>query len=213
MDDLIRKYFPALTAAQYAQFEQLIPLYTEWNAKINVISRQDIENLTERHVLHSLAVARYFQFKPGAQVLDLGTGGGFPGIPLAIFFPETKFTLVDGTGKKIRVVQEVATALGLTNVTALHHRVEDLRLNGSFDFVLSRGVAPLDKLMQWGQRLLKKKHVHSYPNGIVALKGGDIRAEIKALPGKAENYTEVFAIRDQFKEPFFDEKFVVYVQG
>lgn len=213
MEDLIRKYFPDLEPAQYAQFEQLIPLYTEWNAKINVVSRQDIENLMERHILHSLAIAKYFQFKPDAQVLDLGTGGGFPGIPLAIFFPETKFTLVDGTGKKIHVVQEVATALGLTNVTALHSRVEELRFNGAFDFVLSRGVAPLDKLLQWGQRLLKKKHVHSYPNGIIALKGGDIRAEIKALPGKAENYTEVFPVRNHFKEQFFEEKFVVYVQG
>ena len=213
MEDLIRKYFPDLEPAQYAQFEQLIPLYTEWNAKINVVSRQDIENLMERHILHSLDIAKYFQFKPDAQVLDLGTGGGFPGIPLAIFFPETKFTLVDGTGKKIHVVQEVATALGLTNVTALHSRVEELRFNGAFDFVLSRGVAPLDKLLQWGQRLLKKKHVHSYPNGIIALKGGDIRAEIKALPGKAENYTEVFPVRNHFKEQFFEEKFVVYVQG
>jgi 16S rRNA (guanine527-N7)-methyltransferase len=212
MDELIRQYFPNLTEEQYVQYEQLTPLYSEWNAKINVISRQDIENLTERHVLHSLAIAKIFQFKPGAQVLDLGTGGGFPGIPLAIFFPETQFTLVDGTGKKIRVVQEVADALGLKNVKALHNRVEDLR-NMGFDFVLSRGVAPLDKLMQWGQRLLKKKHVHSYPNGIIALKGGDIRAEIKALPGKSENYTEVFPIRTIFKESFFEEKFVVYVQG
>lgn len=213
MDDLIRKYFPLLTPEQYAQFEQLLPLYTEWNAKINVISRLDIDNLMERHVLHSLAIANYFQFKPGANILDLGTGGGFPGIPLAIFFPETKFTLVDGTGKKIRVVQEVADGLGLKNVTALHSRVEGLRSNGAFDFILSRGVAPLDKLLQWSQRLLKKKHVHSYPNGIIALKGGDLRAEIKALPGKADNYTEVFAIRERFKEPFFDEKFLVYVQG
>ncbi|HOY05986.1 MAG TPA: 16S rRNA (guanine(527)-N(7))-methyltransferase RsmG [Saprospiraceae bacterium] len=213
MDELIRQYFPDLTEAQYAQYEQLIPLYTEWNAKINVISRQDIENLTERHVLHSLAIARLFQFKPGAQVLDLGTGGGFPGIPLAIFFPETQFTLVDGTGKKIKVVQEVADALGLKNVKALHSRVEDIRMNAGFDFVVTRAVAPLDKLLQWGQRLLKKKHIHSYPNGIIALKGGDIRAEIKALPGKADNYTEVFPIRTQFREPFFEEKFVVYVQG
>jgi 16S rRNA (guanine527-N7)-methyltransferase len=211
--DLIRHYFPNLTETQYAQFEQLVPLYTEWNAKINVVSRQDIENLTERHVLHALAIARYFQFKPGAALLDLGTGGGFPGIPLAIFFPEAQFSLVDGTGKKILVVSEVAQALGLQNVRAQHSRVEDLRAPQGFDFVLSRGVAPLDKLLQWSQRLLKKKHQHQYPNGIIALKGGDLRTEIKALPGKAENYTEVFPIREHFKEPFFDEKFVVYVQG
>lgn len=213
MDDLIRKYFPGQTPDQYAQFEQLTSLYTDWNSKINVISRLDIDNLQERHVLHSLAIAHLFTFKPGAQVLDLGTGGGFPGIPLAIFFPETQFTLVDGTGKKIRVVQAVAEALGLKNVKAVHSRVEDLRMNMGFDFVVTRAVAPLDQLMQWGQRLIKRKHTHSYPNGLIALKGGDIRSEIKALPGKADNYTEIFPIREFYKEPFFDEKFVVYVQG
>jgi 16S rRNA (guanine527-N7)-methyltransferase len=207
------KYFPNLTAEQHARFEQLVPLYTEWNAKINVISRQDIENLEEHHVLHSLAVAKIVQFKPEAHLLDLGTGGGFPGIPLAIFFPETTFTLVDGTGKKIRVVQEIANALDLKNVTAMHARAEELKMNGQFDFVLSRGVATLDKLLLWSQKLLKKKHLHAYPNGIIALKGGDLRPEIKALPGKGESYTEVFPIRNFFKEDFFDEKFVVYVQG
>ena len=201
------------SAEQLAQFEQLEPLYREWNDKINVISRQDIENLTERHVLHSLAIARVIGFGPDAQVLDLGTGGGFPGIPLAIFFPETKFTLVDGTGKKIKVVQEVAEALGLKNVTAIHSRVEDLKMNGQFDFVLSRGVAPFDKLLVWGQKFLKKKHFHALPNGILALKGGDLRAEIKALPGKGKNYSDIFKIKDFFTEPFFEEKSVVYVQG
>jgi 16S rRNA (guanine527-N7)-methyltransferase len=211
--ELIDKYFPDLTAEQHAHFEQLVPLYTEWNAKINVISRQDIEHLEEHHILHSLAVAKVFQFKPEAHLLDLGTGGGFPGVPLAILFPETKFTLVDGTGKKIRVVQEVAGALGLKNVTALHARAEELKMPGQFDFVLSRGVAPLDKLLLWSQKLLKKKHLHAYPNGIIALKGGNLQAEINALPGKGETYTEVFPIRAFFKEAFFDEKFVVYVQG
>ncbi len=211
--ELIKKYFPKLSAEQLAQFEQLEPLYREWNDKINVISRQDIENLTERHVLHSLAIARVIGFGPDAQVLDLGTGGGFPGIPLAIFFPETKFTLVDGTGKKIKVVQEVAEALGLKNVTAIHSRVEDLKMNGQFDFVLSRGVAPIDKLLVWGQKFLKKKHFHALPNGILALKGGDLRAEIKALPGKGKNYSDIFKIKDFFTEPFFEEKSVVYVQG
>lgn len=210
---LLEKYFPSLTSEQRARFQQLVLLYTEWNAKINVISRQDIENLEERHVLHSLAIAKVIQFKPEANILDLGTGGGFPGIPLAIFFPETKFTLVDGTGKKIRVVQEVANALELKNVTALHARAEELKMNGQFDFVLSRGVAPLDKLLLWSQKLLKKKHLHTYPNGILALKGGDLRAEIRALPGKGDTYTEVFPIQDFFKEDFFKEKYVVYVQG
>lgn len=210
---LLDKYFPELSLSQRAHFEQLAPLYAEWNSKINVISRQDIENLEERHILHSLAIARVVRFKPDASILDLGTGGGFPGIPLAILFPETKFTLVDGTGKKIRVVQEVAAALDLKNVTAIHARVEELKMNGQFDFVLSRGVTTLDKLLIWGQRLLKKKHVHVYPNGIIALKGGDLRAEIKSLPGKGETYSEIFLIHDFFPEPFFEEKFVVYVQG
>jgi len=210
---LLDKYFPNLTSEQRARFERLVPLYEDWNAKINVISRQDIEHLQERHILHSLAIAKVFQFNPGAHLLDLGTGGGFPGIPLAIFFPETKFTLVDGTGKKIRVVQEVAEALGLKNVTAMHARAEELKMNGQFDFVLSRGVATLDKLLLWGQRLLKKKHLHTYPNGIIALKGGDLQAEIRALPGKGASYTEAFPIRKFFEEEFFEEKFVVYVQG
>jgi 16S rRNA (guanine527-N7)-methyltransferase len=206
-------YFPDLTPEQLDQFGQLEPLYRDWNAKINVISRQDIENLNVRHVLHSLAIAKLFSFKPGAAVLDLGTGGGFPGIPLAILFPEVKFTLVDSTGKKINVVKEVAEALGLQNVTALHARVEELKSPGSFDFVLSRGVAPLDRLLSWSGRLLKKKHIHTYPNGIIALKGGNLQGEIQVLPGDGRSYTEVFPIRDFFKDPFFEEKYVVYVQG
>lgn len=211
--ELISKYFPELKNDQIADLQQLTPLYTEWNSKINVVSRQDIDNLEERHILHSLAIARIFQFKPGASILDLGTGGGFPGIPLAIFFPETRFVLVDSTGKKIRVVQEVSEALGLENITAIHGRAEELKMPGQFDFVVSRAVAPLDKLLAWSARLLKKKHQHAYPNGLVALKGGDLREEIKALPGKGASYTEVFPVSGFFKEPFFEEKFVVYVQG
>ena len=211
--ELINKYFPNLSPAQKTRFDQLEPLYKEWNDKINVISRQDIENLAERHVLHSLAIAKVIQFLPEAQILDLGTGGGFPGIPLAIFFPETKFVLVDGTGKKIRVVQEVADALGLENVTAIHGRAEEIKMNGQFDFVLSRGVATLDKLLVWSQRFLKKKHIHILPNGVLALKGGNLSAEIRELPGKGKEYTEVFPIRNYFREEFFDEKSVVYAQG
>lgn len=213
MTTLISKYFPNLSAEQLAQFESLEPLYREWNEKINVVSRQDIENLTERHVLHSLAVAKVIQFKPGSQILDLGTGGGFPGIPLAIFFPESKFVLVDGTGKKIRVVQEVADALGLENVTAIHGRAEEIKMNGQFDFVLSRGVTTLDKLLVWTQKFMKKSHVHVLPNGLIALKGGDLKAEIRELPGKGKEYSEVFPIRNFFRESFFEEKSVVYVQG
>ncbi|MFN0176210.1 MAG: 16S rRNA (guanine(527)-N(7))-methyltransferase RsmG [Saprospiraceae bacterium] len=213
MTPLISKYFPNLNPGQLAQFEQLEPLYREWNEKINVISRQDIENLEERHILHSLAIVKVIQFVPGSTLLDLGTGGGFPGIPLAIFFPESQFVLVDGTGKKIRVVQEIAKALGLENVTAIHGRAEEIKMNGQFDFVISRGVASLDKLLVWSQKFLKKKHVHLLPNGILALKGGDLKSEIRDLPGKGKDYTEVFPIRNFFREAFFDEKWVVYVQG
>jgi len=214
MTSLLSKYFPELNAAQLEHFAALEPLYREWNEKINVISRQDIDNLIEHHVLHSLAIAKVIKFNPGSSVLDLGTGGGFPGIPLAILFPETKFVLIDGTGKKIRVVQEVANALNLQNVTAIHGRAEDIKLNGQFDFVVSRAVATLDKLMLWGQKFLKKKHhTHVLPNGLLVLKGGDIHHEILILPGKGKDYTEVYPIQKFFREAFFEEKSVVYVQG
>lgn len=207
--DIIKKYFPQLSPTQIQQFEQLQPLYRDWNQKINVISRKDIDNLYERHVLHSLAIAKLYTFLPGAEVLDLGTGGGFPGIPLAIFFPETKFTLIDGTGKKIRVVEEVKTALGLTNVRAKQIRAEELKQH--FDFVVSRAVTQLDQLITWSFRLLKKKQQHAIPNGLIALKGGKVHAEIKALPRK--EYVEVDPISNLFEEEFFEEKYVVYVQG
>lgn len=211
--DLITKYFPEINTEQQEQFAQLEPLYREWNEKINVISRQDIENLVERHVLHSLAIAKVIQFKSGSQLLDLGTGGGFPGIPLAILFPESKFVLVDGTGKKIRVVQEVAQAIGLKNVAAIHTRAEDLKMIGQFDFVISRAVTSLDKLLSWGQKFLKRKHSHVLPNGFLILKGGDLHGEILVLPGRGSEYTEIFPIDKFFREPFFEEKSVVYMQG
>lgn len=209
----IQKYFPTFSEQQLAQLEQLVPLYAEWNSKINVISRQDVENLEERHILHSLAIAKMLTFQPDAAVLDLGTGGGFPGIPLAIAFPQVHFTLIDGTGKKIRVVQEISDALKLPNVTALHTRVEDLKKNGAFDFVVTRAVTTIDKLTQWSLRLLKKKHRHAYPNGIIALKGGSLLGELQLLPGRYEEYSESFAISNWFEEPFFEEKYVLYVQG
>lgn len=209
----VEHYFPDLSPQQYERFDCLPALYAEWNAKINVISRQDIDNLEERHVLHSLAIAKAFQFLPGAHLLDLGTGGGFPGIPLAILFPVVRFTLMDGTGKKIKVVQEIAQALELKNVKVQHCRAEDLKSLYAFDFVLSRGVAPLGKLLGWSQRLLKRKHQHAYPNGIIALKGGNIQSEIDALPGDGRTYTEIFPISTWFSEPFFEEKWVVYMQG
>lgn len=211
--ELVNRYFPDLDETKRAQLSRLLPLYQEWNAKINVVSRQDMDNLEVRHILHSLAIAKQFRFLPDADILDLGTGGGFPGIPLAIVFPETKFTLIDGTGKKIQVVREVAASLGLNNVKAMHARVEDLKTPGAFDFVVTRGVTTLDKLMVWSQRLLKKKHRHAYPNGLIALKGGHLQAEIKLLPGKAESYSELIPIRSFFDDPFFEEKYIVYVQG
>jgi 16S rRNA (guanine527-N7)-methyltransferase len=206
----ILKYFPDLTAEQRAQFEQLGPLYTEWNEKINVISRKDMDNLYLHHVLHSLAIMKVQTFKDGAKILDLGTGGGFPGIPLAIMLPNVSFTLVDSTAKKIRVVTEVAAALGLKNVDARHVRVEELKTE-RFDFIVTRAVAQFDQLYRWSQKLIAKKHQHALPNGILALKGGDIRAEIKAM-GKGF-YSEIRPIPKIFDEPYFEEKAVVYVQG
>jgi len=207
--DIIKKYFPKLSSNQIQQFEQLLPLYNDWNQKINVVSRKDIDNLYERHILHSLAIAKLYTFLPGAEILDLGTGGGFPGIPLAIFFPKTQFTLIDGTGKKIRVVEEVKAALGLTNVRAKQIRAEELKQH--FDFVVSRAVTQLDQLINWSSRLLKKKQQHAIPNGLISLKGGKIQAEIKALPRK--EYIEIDPISNFFEEEFFKEKYVVYVQG
>ncbi len=211
--DYFKQYFPALSDEQTAQLGQLQALYADWNAKINVISRQDVENLNERHVLHSLTIGRYFTFLPGANIFDLGTGGGFPGIPLAIMFPETQFTLVDSTGKKIKVVTEVADALGLKNVTPLHARVEEMKMPGQFDFVVTRAVAPLLQLLNWSRPLIKKKHIHAYPNGIIALKGGDLSAEVNALPGKGRNFVELMPLRENYDIPFFQEKFVVYMQN
>ena len=208
-----KTYFPKLTDHQVAQLLQLQPLYADWNSKINVVSRQDIENLNERHVLHSLCIAKSFEFNSGAKVLDLGTGGGFPGIPLAIMFPEVNFVLVDSIGKKIKVVEEIVAALGLTNVKGIHTRVESLKMAGQFDFVVTRAVAPLNQLMAWCQFLIKQKHAHAYPNGLIALKGGDIADEVKALPGKSNKYVEVMPIRDFLNLEFFAEKYVVYVQG
>jgi 16S rRNA (guanine527-N7)-methyltransferase len=207
MEELL-SYFPNLQAGQIEQFRQLGSLYQEWNEKINVISRKDIDNLYTHHILHSLAIAKVVSFHPKARVLDLGTGGGFPGIPLAIMFPETQFALIDGTRKKITVVEEVAAGIGLQNVTARHIRVEDFK--GNFDFVVSRAVARLDKLVHWSFRLIRDKQQHSLPNGLLTLKGGDMKEEIKSL-GRG-SYTEVFPLTDFFDLPYFEEKCLVYVQ-
>jgi len=206
--DKILSYFPDLTEIQQKQFSQLGELYKDWNQKINVISRKDIDNLYVRHVLHSLAIPPVVRFRTGADILDLGTGGGFPGIPLAILYPEVNFTLIDGTRKKIHVVQEVVDAIGLTNVTARQIRAEELK--AKFDFVVTRAVARLDKLIVWSQRLLKNTEKHAIPNGILALKGGDVEAEAKDIP--KGNDVEIYPINDFFKEEEFKEKYVIYVQ-
>lgn len=203
--DIILKYFPNLTEKQVAQFSQLFELYSYWNAQINVISRKDIEELYERHVLHSLGIAKVCTFKAGESVLDVGTGGGFPGIPLAILFPETQFHLVDSIGKKIKVVKEVASALGLENLQADHLRVEQIK--SKFNFVISRAVTRLGEFYPWIQGKFKKDAINAIPNGILYLKGGDLEEEIKESKLKAELYP----LSAYFDEEFFDTKFVVYV--
>jgi 16S rRNA (guanine527-N7)-methyltransferase len=208
--ELIKKYFPKLSEKQLEQFAALDELYRDWNSKINLISRKDIDNLYERHILHSLAIAKFTSFRPGAEILDVGTGGGFPGIPLAIFFPEVKFHMIDGTKKKIMVVQDVIEKLGLQNATAQQVRAEELK-GREFDYVVTRAVAVLPTLLQWCQKLFKKEGRHAIPNGLLSLKGGNVKNEIKSLP-KGE-YAEAYPISKFFKEEFFEGKYVVYLQG
>jgi len=208
--DIILKYFPDLNEEQIELFTRLQPLYKEWNDKINVISRKDIDNLYERHVLHSLSIAKLIKFRSNSDILDLGTGGGFPGIPLAIMFPNVNFHLVDGTKKKILVVQEIADALGLKNVKAEAIRAEDIRKK-RYDFVLARAVTRLDKLVYWMRRVIKREHRHPVPNGLLTLKGGQIEQEIKDLE-KGE-YSEVNYLSELYEEEMFKEKYIVYVQG
>ena len=207
--EIIRKYFPDLTPTQWNQFAQLEALYRDWNEKINVISRKDIDNLYERHVLHALAIYKLIQFLPKAEILDIGTGGGFPGVPLAIVMPEVSFTLIDGTRKKIKVVEEVKTALQLKNVIAKQIRAEEIKHH--FDFVVCRAVASLDKLCNWSFPLIKRKQKHALPNGLLTLKGGDITAEIKAR--KNREYIEQYPLADFFEEAFFETKHLIYVQA
>lgn len=207
--EIILKYFSDFTPGQLNQFRRLEPLYKEWNEKINVISRKDIEGLYEKHVLHSLSIAAVFEFEPGAEIIDIGTGGGFPGIPLAIFFPEVKFHLVDSIGKKLKVVEAVAEGIGLKNVTIQHTRAEEIR-NRKFDFVVSRAVAPLGELWKWGKPLLKKSKPQAESpsqHGLICLKGGDLAAEIQ----QSGTRPRLMEIHDIFPEEFFREKFVVYV--
>ncbi|MBL0742558.1 16S rRNA (guanine(527)-N(7))-methyltransferase RsmG [Chryseolinea lacunae] len=203
--DLIFNYFPDLTDLQKSQFNKLFPLYQEWNEKINVISRKDIDNLYINHVLHSLAIAKANTFKPGASVLDVGTGGGFPGIPLAILFPETQFHLVDSIGKKITVVNNVADGLGLKNVKAEQIRAEQIK--GEYDFIVSRAVTRLKEFYGWIHKKVKKKSIHDLYNGILYLKGGDLAEELAEL----HHPYQLFDLPDYFKEEFFETKKIVYV--
>ena len=201
----ILKYFPDITGKQKQQYAALYDLYKDWNEKINVISRKDIENLYTHHVLHSLAIAKTLSFRPGTKVLDFGTGGGFPGIPLAIMFPEVEFKMIDGTGKKIRVVNEVASAIGLENINAVHLRGEEEK--GKYDFVVSRAVMPLPDLMKIIKKNFLKEGKNSLPNGLICLKGGNVEGEMKPY----RKIAEAMEISSWFKDDWFKEKFVIYV--
>jgi 16S rRNA (guanine527-N7)-methyltransferase len=205
MMEIIQKYFPNLSAEQQQQFAALDALYRDWNAKINVISRKDIDNLYEHHVLHSMAIARMVNFRPGTRILDFGTGGGFPGIPLAILFPECQFKLIDGTGKKIRVAQEVCNAIGLKNCHPEHLRGEDEK--GRYDFVVSRAVMPLPDLVKIVRKNISKTQRNALPNGIICLKGGDLQAETRPF----HKIVELTDISQFFHEEWFKEKHVIYL--
>ncbi|MGN6294027.1 MAG: 16S rRNA (guanine(527)-N(7))-methyltransferase RsmG [Chitinophagaceae bacterium] len=208
--EIILKYFSDFTPKQLEQFKLLKELYAEWNDKINVISRKDIESLYERHVLHSLSIAASFEFRPGMEIVDLGTGGGFPGVPLAIFFPEVKFHLVDSIAKKLKVVDAVAEGIGLQNVTTQHSRIEDIR-NRKFDYVVSRAVAPLKDLWRWGKPLLRSHspaHDPAAPKpGLICLKGGDLAVEIQ----ESLTRPRLLPVSELFEEDFFADKYIVYV--
>ncbi|MBQ4387287.1 MAG: 16S rRNA (guanine(527)-N(7))-methyltransferase RsmG [Prevotella sp.] len=201
----ILKYFPQLTAEQQRQLQMLDELYRDWNAKINVISRKDIDNLYEHHVLHSLAIAKMVNFRAGTKILDFGTGGGFPGIPLAILFPDCRFKLIDGTGKKIRVAQEVCQAIGLKNCQPEHLRGEEEK--GKYDFVVSRAVMPLPDLAKIVRKNMAKEQRNALPNGIICLKGGDLQAELQPF----RHIVETAELSQWFSEEWFKEKFCIYL--
>lgn len=203
--EFVKTYFTSLAENQLNQFEALGPLYEEWNSKINVISRKDIDQLYERHVLHSLFIAKIISFKPGTKILDVGTGGGFPGIPLAIMFPECSFHLVDSIGKKINVVREISSAIGLTNLTCEHTRAEGLK--DRYDFIVSRAVTTLNEFERWVRPLIKPYSQNGIKNGILYLKGGDLKLEL----GRSKMKSSVYNISDYFKEDFFETKKLIHL--
>jgi len=204
--DFFLKYWPDLKDSKVQQLLQLQDLYVDWNQKINVVSRKDMDSFMLHHVLHSLAITKYIRFQPGSRVLDLGTGGGFPGIPLSIFFPDVHFHLVDSIGKKIKVVEGVKEALRLPNVTSQHARVEEVK--GQFDFVVSRAVAPLSELLMWTKGKYSGEQRNALPNGLICLKGGDLKEEIAQV--KSQYIVEEYKISNDFSDPFFETKKVVY---
>jgi 16S rRNA methyltransferase GidB len=201
----IESYFPGLTETQHEQLIALYDLYADWNSKINVISRKDIENLYERHVLHSLGISRLLHFKDGSKIMDVGTGGGFPGIPLAILYPNVHFHLVDSIGKKLTVAQEVANAIGLKNISVRHCRIEEEK--SLFDFVVSRAVMPFSDLVRLCRKNISKEQKNALPNGLICLKGGRLEHELAPFKNKIVQVK----LSDYFKEPFFDEKKVIYL--
>lgn len=203
--EIIQKYFPQLSDEQRQQFEALDALYRDWNTKINVISRKDIDQLYEHHVLHSLAIAKIINFRPGTRILDFGTGGGFPGVPLSILFPECQFKLIDGTGKKIRVAQEVCNAIGLKNCQPTHLRGEDEK--DKYDFIVSRAVMPLPDLVKLMRKNISKTQQNALPNGVICLKGGDLQAELQPY----HKIVETTEISQFFSEEWFKEKYVIYL--
>ena len=202
---IIEKYFPNLNSLQKEQFTQLKPLYEEWNAQINVISRKDLDRLYERHILHSLSIAKFISFTKDSRLMDLGCGGGFPGIPLAILFPQVSFTLIDSIGKKIKVVNEISKAIGLQNIEAYHMRAEEVK--GSFDFVITRAVAPMADLVKWTRKKYSKSCNHKFDNGIIALKGGDLTTELASWGARKT----IVSLSTYFEEEFFETKKIVHV--
>lgn len=207
--ELIHKYFPDLTEHQYHQYELLWDAYREWNDKINVISRKDIDNLYLHHILHSLTIAKFMKFKDGTKILDLGTGGGFPAVPLAIMFPNVSFTAIDGTRKKITVVNEIKEIAKIENLTAIQQRAEEHKKK--YEFVVTRAVAKIDKLKEWCQKLIDPEDQrHAQPNGIIALKGGAIISETRELSKK--DYFETYSLLKFINEPYYDEKYILYLQ-